>query len=171
MRLLSNARTMFGVALLGCAVIMSGALYMQYGLGLEPCPLCYVQRLEVMLYGFICLVAFLHNPDQKGRKVYAALMLVVAVTGIATAGRQIWLQHLPKDQLPACLPSLDFMLEAFPLQDVIVKMLTGSSECAEIGWTFLGLNIAEMSMLGFIAMLLWSLILLLRRFARKSIFR
>ena len=171
MKLLSNPRAMFGAALLGCAAIMGAAFYFQYVLEQQPCPLCYVQRLEVMLYGFICLIAFLHNPDQKGRKVYALLLMLTALTGIATAGRQIWLQHLPKDQLPACLPSLEFMLEAFPLQDVIVKMLYGSSDCAEVGWTFLGLNIAEMSMLGFIAMLLWSLILLLRRFARKSIFR
>src|SRR5690554_8219692 len=116
MRLFSNARAMFGLALLGCVVLLAVALYLQYGLGQQPCPLCYVQRLEVMLFALICLLATLHNPAHKGRKVYAWLLLLTALAGIATAGRQIWLQHLPKDQLPACLPPLDFMLEALPLQ-------------------------------------------------------
>lgn len=171
MRLFSNARAMFGLALLGCGVLLAVALYLQYGLGQQPCPLCYVQRLEVMLFALICLLATLHNPAHKGRKVYAWLLLLTALAGIATAGRQIWLQHLPKDQLPACLPPLDFMLEALPLQEVIMKMLHGSSDCAEIGWTFLGLNIAQMSMISFLGMLVWSLILLLRRFPCDTIFK
>lgn len=156
-------RLMFFLAFAGCSLLMLVALYLQHGLGLEPCPLCYVQRAEVMLFGSIALLAFLHNPKGIGRRIYAGLLLLTAAGGIATAGRQLWLQHLPKDQLPECLPPLEFMLEAFPLKDVIMKMLYGSSDCAERGWTLLGLNIAEMSMISFILMLLWSLWLLLRR--------
>lgn len=171
MHLFSTSRAMFGLALLGCAALLATALFFQYGLGQQPCPLCYVQRMEVALFALICLLATIHNPQRKGRKVYAGLLLLTALTGIATAGRQIWLQHLPKDQLPACLPPLDFMLEALPLQEVIMKMFYGSSDCAEIGWTFLGLNIAEMSMISFLIMLVWSLILLVRRFPGDSIFK
>lgn len=156
-------RLMFLLAFAGCSLLMLTALYLQHGLGLEPCPLCYVQRVEVMLFGAIALLAFLHNPKTIGRRIYAGLMLLTAAAGIATAGRQLWLQHLPKDQLPECLPPLDFMLEVFPLKEVIMKMLYGSSDCAERGWTLFGLNIAEMSMISFILMLLWSLWLLLRR--------
>lgn len=156
-------RLMFLLAFAGCTLMMLVAFYLQHGLGLEPCPLCYVQRGEVMLFGLIALLATLHNPAGFGRRVYAGLMLLVAAAGIATAGRQIWLQHLPKDQLPECLPPLEFMLEAFPLRDVLVKMLYGSADCAEVVWTLFGLNIAEMSMIGFVLMLLWSLWLLLRR--------
>lgn len=156
-------RLMFFLAFFGCSLMMLVALYLQHGLGQEPCPLCYVQRVEVMAFGATALLAFLHNPKAIGRRIYAGLMLLTAAAGIATAGRQLWLQHLPKDQLPECLPPLDFMLEVFPLKEVIMKMLYGSSDCAERGWTLLGLNIAEMSMISFILMLLWSLWLLLRR--------
>ncbi len=171
MQLFSNSRAMFALALLGCSALLAVAFYLQYVQGQQPCPLCYVQRVEVMLFAAISLLATLHNPDYKGRKVYASLMTLTAMAGMATAGRQIWLQYLPKDQLPACLPSLEFMLEVLPLQEVIMKMLYGSSDCAEVSWTLLGLSIAELSMLGFIGMLIWSLLLLLRRFPRKSIFR
>lgn len=156
-------RLMFLLAFAGCSLLMLIALYFQHGLGLEPCPLCYVQRGEVMLFGLVALLGTLHNPRNLGRRLYAALMVLVAGMGIATAGRQIWLQHLPKDQLPECLPPLEFMLEAFPLKDVLMKMLYGSSDCAERGWTLLGLNIAEMSMISFCLMLCWSLWLLVRR--------
>lgn len=156
-------RLMFFLAFIGCSLLMLIALYLQHGLGLQPCPLCYIQRGMVILFGLVALLATLHNPKTIGRRIYACLMLLVAAGGIATAGRQIWLQHLPKDQLPECLPPLEFMLEAFPLKDVLTKMLYGSSDCAERGWTLLGLNIAEMSMISFILMILWSLWLLLRR--------
>lgn len=156
-------RLLFTLAFLGCVVLMAGALFFQYGLGLEPCPLCYVQRFEVIAFGVVSLLAALHNPAALGRRMYAALMLIIAVLGIATAGRQIWLQHLPKDQLPACLPPLEFMMETFPLKEVIVKMLYGSSDCAEVTWTFLGLNIAEFSMISFILMACWSLWLLFKK--------
>lgn len=158
-----STRLMFVLAAAGSAVLMLIALFFQHGLGLEPCPLCYVQRGEVILFGLIALLACLHNPARLGRRIYALLMLFSAALGMATAGRQIWLQHLPEDQLPGCLPPLEFMLNTLPLQDVLSKMLYGSSDCAEVGWTFLGLNIAEMSFISFSLMLLWSLWLLLRR--------
>lgn len=101
---LLQPRLMFFLAFAGCSVLMLVALYLQHGLGLEPCPLCYVQRAEVVLFGTIALLAFLHNPQTTGRRIYASLLLLTAAGGIATAGRQLWLQHLPKDQLPECLP-------------------------------------------------------------------
>ena len=90
-------------------------------------------------------------------------MLLAASLGIATASRQIWLQGLPEDQLPSCLPPLEFMLEAFPLQEIITKMLHGTADCAAVDWTLLGLNIAQLNVMSFSAMLLLSLYVLLRK--------
>jgi len=171
MQLFSQSRTLFALAFIGCVLLMGVAFFLQYFIGLEPCPLCYVQRVIVIAFGVVSLLAALHNPSTTGRKIYAFMMVLIAGSGIAAAGRQIWLQQLPKDQLPACLPSLEFMLEAFPLQEVIGKMLHGSSDCAEVNWTFFGFSIAELSILGFIMMLLWSLLLLFKRFRAKSIFK
>ena len=160
---LPSTRQLFLLAFLGCTGLIAVALYLEHIVGLEPCPLCHVQRFAVVLFGFICLLATVHNPALLGRRIYAVLAMLAAAFGIATAGRQIWLQGLPEDQLPACLPPLEFMLEAFPLQEIITKMLHGTADCAAVDWTLLGLNIAQLSMISFVAMLLWSLFILLRK--------
>ncbi|QEY59689.1 disulfide bond formation protein B [Pseudomonas sp. C27(2019)] len=163
---LPSSRLLFSLAFLGCAGIIAVALYLEHVVGLVPCPLCYVQRVAVILFAVVCLLAALHNPARLGQRIYAALSTLAVGLGIAAAGRQIWLQGLPEDELPACLPSLDYMLEAFPLQDVISKMLHGTADCAEVTWTLLGLNLAEISLLGFIAMLIFSLFIMLRKTVR-----
>jgi disulfide bond formation protein DsbB len=123
-----------------CASLMGYALYSQHQLMLEPCPLCVLQRLSVIGLGLVFLVAGLHNPSAAGRFVYAALMAVAALFGAIVAGRHVWLQLLPEDQVPACGPGLDYMWENFPLADVINMVFKGSGECATVDWTFLGLS-------------------------------
>jgi disulfide bond formation protein DsbB len=91
------------------------------------------------------------------------LALLFAGAGAATAGRQIWLQGIPADQLPACLPSLDYMMEALPFQEIVRLVLHGSADCAEVNWTLFGMSIPEWSLLGFVAMLAFALLQLLRR--------
>lgn len=158
-----STRQLFLLALLGCIGLLAIALYLEHVVGLVPCPLCHVQRVAVLMFAVACLVATVHNPALCGQRVYAVLAALAASFGIATAGRQIWLQGLPKDQLPSCLPPLEFMLEAFPLQDIIAKMLHGTADCAEVNWTLLGFNLAELSMVSFIIMLVFSLFLLFRK--------
>lgn len=160
---LPSSRLLFLFAFLGCAGIIAIALYLEHVVGLAPCPLCYVQRVAVILFGLVCLLATLHNPARLGQRIYAVLSTLAAGLGIAAAGRQIWLQGLPEDQLPACLPSLDYMLEAFPIQDIISKMLHGTADCAEVTWTLFGLNLAEFSLIGFIMMLVFSAFIMLRK--------
>jgi len=94
-----------------------------------------------------------HNPGRRFAGVYAALTLLFAGAGAGFAGRQIWLQSLPKDQVPSCGMGLNYMLETLPLSDVIGKVLGGSGECAEKGWVFLGLSIAGWTFVFFIGMI------------------
>jgi disulfide bond formation protein DsbB len=133
-----------------CAALVGYALYLQYGQGEDPCPLCIFQRVCYMGFGAVCLVAAAHGPARAGAWVYTVFLLLFSTTGAALAGRQVWLQHLPKDRLPQCGPPLDFMLERFPILQVIEKVLKGSGECAEVGWQFLGLSIAGWSLVWFI---------------------
>lgn len=160
---LPSTRLLFLLAFLGCTGLIVVALYLEHIVGLAPCPLCHVQRFAVVLFGLICLLATVHNPGIVGHRIYAVMAMLAAGFGIATAGRQIWLQGLPEDQLPACLPPLEFMLEAFPLQEIITKMLQGTADCAEVNWTLLGLNLAELSMISFISMLLFAVFIVLRK--------
>jgi disulfide bond formation protein DsbB len=123
-----------------CAGLMGYALYSQHQLMLEPCPLCVLQRLSVIGLGLVFLIAGLHNPSGAGRFVYAASMALAALFGAIVAGRHVWLQLLPEDQVPACGPGLDYMWENFPLADVINMVFKGSGECANVDWTLLGLS-------------------------------
>ncbi len=88
-------------------------------MGLEACPLCMTQRVFVVLWGVIALIGALHNPRHWGRRVYGALCGLAAWAGAAVAARHVWLQHLPADQVPACGPSLDYMLENLPFRDTL----------------------------------------------------
>lgn len=159
----ASSRTLFLVAFLGSVLIMLGALYLEHVVGLEPCPLCILQRLAVIGFGLVCLVAAVHGPARSGQRIYAALALLMASAGAGIAGRQIWLQQVPADELPACLPSFDYMLEALPFQEILNLMLRGSADCAKISWTLFGISLPEWSLLAFVGMILFSLYLLLRR--------
>ena len=160
---LPSSRLLNALAFLGCLLLMLAALYLEHVEGLEPCPLCIVQRICVLLFGLFCLAAALHNPQALGRRCYAGLAGLAAAGGLAAAWRQIWLQGLPPEELPACLPSLEYMLEALPFQDILRLVLHGTAECAEVKWTLLGMSIPEWSLLGFIGMLLLVAVQLLRR--------
>ncbi|MDU9396440.1 disulfide bond formation protein B [Pseudomonas sp. zfem003] len=160
---LASPRPLFFAAFLACVAVMAGALYLEHVEGLEPCPLCIVQRIFIILFGIACLAAALHNPQFKGRRVYSVLALLFAAGGAATAGRQVWLQGVPADQLPACLPSLEFMMEALPFQEIVKLMLHGTADCAEVTWTLFGMSIPEWSLLAFAGCILFSLYQLLRR--------
>ncbi|BAU77178.1 disulfide bond formation protein B [Metapseudomonas furukawaii] len=160
---LASPRQLFLLAFLACVAVMGGALYLEHALGLEPCPLCIVQRVFIVAFGLVCLVAALHGPATIGRRVYAVLALLFSGLGAAAAGRQIWLQNIPADQLPACLPSFDYMIEAWPVLQILTTMLHGTADCAEVTWTLFGMSIPEWSLLAFAGCILFSLYQLLRR--------
>ena len=125
---------------LACAGLMGFALYAEHVLLLSPCPLCVFQRIAVISLGIIFLVAAIHNPAGWGTRVYSGLITVAAGAGIGVASRHVYLQGLPPDQVPSCGPSLDYMLDAFPLGEALKMVFTGSGECANIVWQFLGLS-------------------------------
>lgn len=141
---------------IACAGMMGAALYFQHGLGLEPCPLCVFQRVATIALGSVFLIAAIHDPGRLGRVLYAGLLFVVAGVGVGVAGRHVWLQNLPKDQVPACGPDLDFMLEAFPLLEVLSTVLSGSGQCAEIAWQFLGLSMPAWVLILLAALGIWA---------------
>ena len=146
------------IFLLVCVVgLMGYGLYSQYVDGLQPCPLCMTQRFFYCLIGLWALLALLQRPGAIGRKVYAVLLSLSALGGIASAGRQVWLQHLPPEQVPACGPDLAYMLDVLPFNEVLIALIAGDGNCAEIDWQFLGLSMAEWSLLWFIVLLLVSI--------------
>jgi disulfide bond formation protein DsbB len=122
-----------------CAALLAYAYYAQFVLHLEPCPLCIFQRVGVFAIGIAFLIAAAHDPVGWGRRVYASLLALAALATVGVALRHLYVQHLPEGSVPACGASLDFMLKVFSLSEVLVKVLTGSGECAKVTWQFLGL--------------------------------
>lgn len=123
-----------------CALLVGYAYYAQYVQGLEPCPLCIFQRVAVFALGVAFLVAALHDPGQLGARIYAAVIGLTALAGTGVAGRHLYIQGLPPGQVPECGATLDFMLDVFPLVEVVRKVLTASGECGVVDWRFLGLS-------------------------------
>ncbi len=134
-----TARAANSLGALACAALLAYAYYAQFVMHLDPCPLCIFQRLGVFAVGLVFALAAAHDPAGGGRRVYAGLIGLAALATIGVAARQLYIQSLPPDSVPACGASLDFMLKVFPLTDVLVKVLTGSGECAKVDWRFLGL--------------------------------
>ena len=143
-------RRIYLLGFLACAGLIAFALYLQHQLGEDPCALCIFQRVAVMALGIIFLIAGLHNPGARGNRAYASLALVATLTGGGIAARHVWLQHLPKDQVPECGPGLSYLMETQPWLRVFQNVLQGSGECAEVGWTFLRLSIPEWTMICFV---------------------
>jgi len=123
-----------------CACLMAYALYAEHVLYLDPCPLCVFQRIAVIFAGLFFLLAAAHAPGRAGSRVYGGLVGLSAIGGAGVAAWHIHLQNLPPDQVPSCGPGLGYMMDTLPLSDVLSAVFTGSGECAEVSWRFLGLS-------------------------------
>lgn len=155
-------RTLFALAAAACALLLATGFYLQYFDNQDPCPLCLVQRGFYFGLLVVCAAGAIHAPAATGNKVYSMIAFLLAAGGAAVAGRQVWLQHLPADQVPACGPDLYFMLENLPLARTIEKLFKGSGQCAEVTWRFLSLSIAEWSLVWFVLFALTALWIALR---------
>lgn len=156
---LPSARVMCSVGLFGCAFLIISALYMEHRMDMDPCPLCIFQRVSVLAAGLFLLIGILIAGSRTGARICAVLTGLAALSGIGLAGRHVWLQHLPADQVPQCGPGLDYLLDVFPWQEVVSKVLSGSGECAEVSWLFLGLSIPEWTLIAFIGLFFWALLI------------
>lgn len=137
-----SSRLLFLAGFLACAGLIGAALVFQYGMGLEPCPLCIVQRWFVIAVGLVLLAGALHNPRAWGRRLYGIGVVALAGLGAAVATRQVWLQHLPLGQVAGCGADFDYMLQNFPLLKTVTSLWAGTSDCAAVTWSFLGLSMA-----------------------------
>lgn len=165
---LSPRLVFFGLVLLAIGSIAIAVLFMSGYLELDACPLCMTQRVFVVALGVVALVAVLHNPAGWGRRVYGALCALAAISGGGVAGRHVWLQHLPEDQVPACGPPLEYLVETLPFTEVISTVLMGDGNCAETVWTFMGLSIPEQTLILFAVATLISLWQTFRKYPQEA---
>jgi disulfide bond formation protein DsbB len=131
--------------------------YLQFVVGLEPCPLCIIQRLLLFAVGVVFLAAAIHHPAGRvGAGVYGGAIALIAALGVAVAGRHVWLQYLPPERRPACGPALDHLLSTFGPIEGLSRVLRGSGECGVVDWTLLSLSIPEWTLAAFVAFAAWA---------------
>ena len=155
-----SVRQVLLVVCVGCVALLAYGLYLQHVEGLEPCPMCIVQRYALLL---VALIAGLSaTARRKGFHTGGALlMMVVASFGAFVAARQSWLQWYPPE-VSSCGRDLYGMIENFPLQRAIPMIFRGGGDCTEVDWTFLGGSIANWSFLCFAGIMLVSVWLAMR---------
>ena len=146
---LSN-RVIFAFIFAASAALLADAiLYMQGELGLDPCPMCILQRYAFVLVGVTALIAAIHGPGALGRKVYSGLIALFAIAGAGVAIRHSYLQHFPP-KMETCGSDLGFLVGNFPLTQALPKIFAGTGSCSSIDWKFLGLTIPEWTLVWFV---------------------
>lgn len=164
-----TARRFHGLVALVSFALLGVAFYMEYQMGLEPCPLCMLQRIVFFCIGVVSFISALTG-YLGVRRVSAWFVVILSLSGAALAIRHLYLQNIPADQLPACLPGLSYMFEVFPWQEIMQAMIMGTGECGEVVWTFLGLSIPGWTLVAFVSMAVVNLGIALRSKKRKHIF-
>jgi disulfide bond formation protein DsbB len=146
---------------LACMSLLGAAYYFEYVMYLDPCPLCVMQRIAVLLVGLVSLSGFLLGLEGIKQKFHAVLLFVTASFGLFVAGRHMWIQSLPADQVPTCGPSLEYMVDTLPWAEVLTVMLRGNGNCAETQWSFIGLSMPAWVLIWFVGFMLISIALFL----------
>ena len=152
-----NSRLIYLAMFLACGGLIGFALYLQHALGLEPCPMCILQRYAFIVVGVIALAAAIHNPALLGRRIYGGLLVVMAATGGGIAIRHVYLEHYPP-KIFDCGADVGFMLESFPLTQALPMIFRGSGDCTKVVWQFLGLSIAEWSLICFATLIVAAIV-------------
>lgn len=149
-KLLDSPRRVCLFIFLVCAGLLSFGMYLQHVVGLEPCPMCIVQRYVMVLMGLVALL----GASVSGRKtslVIGSLLVLLAGSGAYVAARQTWLQWYPPEVV-SCGRDFYGMIETFPLQRAIPMIFKGGGDCSKVDWTFLGGSIANWSFVAFVGL-------------------
>ena len=128
------------LGVLACTLALGAAFYTQYVLEFQPCHLCIFQRVTVAALGLAFLIAALFPAGGFRGAIYALLIGITGLATLATADRHVWIQMQPPGSVASCGADLKFMLELFPLTEVILKVFKAGGECAKIDFTVLGLS-------------------------------
>ena len=123
-----------------CAALMCAAFFFEYGLKLQPCNMCMLQRIAVTELGVVFLLAALHDPGRVGARIYAALIAAAAVVAVSLSARHVWMQMQPAGSLPSCGADFRTMVDMLPFPEVVRRIVNGGGECQAILWSLFGVS-------------------------------
>ncbi|MGB0132540.1 disulfide bond formation protein B [Dokdonella sp.] len=159
MAMVLTSRRVFGFIALACALLMGYALFAEHVQGYQPCMLCMVQRVFVCLVGLTALIGFLHGPGRVGSRMYGMLGALFSLGGAYIAGRHVYLQQLPPEELEGCAPSFSYAMENYDSLKFLKTIFIRDQDCGVIDWTFLGLSMPGWVLAcfaGFFVISLWA---------------
>jgi len=146
-----SSRVIFAAIFLASAFLIGFGLVLQHTVGLEPCPMCILQRYAFVAIGMVALIAAIHGPVGMGVRVYSFLIAALAIAGGSVSVRQSLLQRFPAPEPANCMAGdLDFLLGNFPLAQALPKIFAGTGDCAKVEWSLFGLSIAEWALVWFL---------------------
>ena len=151
-------RIAFAAIFLACASLLAIGLYLQEQEGLEPCPMCILQRYAFVAVGLVALAGAIHGPRGLALNVYGGLVALLSIVGGGVAMRHSYLQHFPP-KVESCGTDLEFLVNTFPISQALPKIFAGTGSCSKVDWTLLGLSIPEWAIVWFalfLATALWA---------------
>ena len=152
-----SGRTGYLIGFAASFGLVALALYLQQKHHLEPCPLCISQRIAFMSLGVLFLIAALHNPAATGRRIYGLLHFIAAGIGVVIASRHIWIQANPDKVMAECGAGFDYIFGTFPMKKELDLVFKGTGECSSIDWTLFGITIPQLSLICFVALVIYAL--------------
>ena len=156
-----SPRRVLALISVACVAMLAFGMYLQHVQGLEPCPMCIVQRYA--LIGVAVCAALASLRGQKGWMIgWSVLALLASGFGAFVAARQSWLQWYPPE-FASCGRDFYGMIENYPISRAVPMIFRGSGDCTAIDWTFLGGSIANWSFISFAVFAAVLLVLVVRR--------
>lgn len=128
--------------------LVLGGVAMAQLLNLAACPLCIIQRMLYLLLGAAAAVGIAVAERGGGRRIAALAAAAIAASGMFVAGYQVWIQRFARDtkcavDSPWWEQMVDWAGERLPM------LFQPNGLCSDPAWKFLGLSIAEWSLLAF----------------------
>lgn len=149
-----SARLSFFLMSAFCAASIVIALFLQYYLDMEPCPLCITQRIFIIAVGIATLLAGILYRVKLAPQTLSVIAIIFALIGGGVSARHVWIQNLPEDEVPICGPGLAYMFETRPIFDAMGVLFAGDGHCADVNLSILGLSIPGWTLVSFIALTL-----------------
>lgn len=162
---MNSSRPWFAAIFVACAGLLGFAIYLQEEVGLEPCPMCILQRYAFTALALVALAGAIHGPRRLPLKIYGVLLILLAIAGGGVAARQSYIQHYPP-VVSSCGTDLEFLVNTFPISQALPKIFAGSGDCAAVHWRLLGLSIAEWALVWFVLIVVFTIWFAFRRKAR-----
>lgn len=154
-----SRRVANGIAAVICFVSIAIAyFYMERYLVLNPCPLCYAQRIAFGALGCFFLLACVFPGRGRAAKLQGLWLFILSVAGGALSVRHLYLQNQPKTTIASCGQDFYALVENTPLAEAVKTMITGSGDCGVVQWERLGLSIPGWALVAFVALAVWAVV-------------